>query len=284
VQTDLRIDPQDSAILYATSECRHFRSPDAGETWEPMSGDAGCEISFGSNGRIYSLARGEIVVSTDRGEAWEGIATSLPEAGLVEANPFLAGMLYLGTWKEEEPYLYWSGDGGNTWQGSTGMAWNDGPRLYFPEGQGTLIYAVGGKSSYRSEDAGKTWTACGEEYHEYARSDSRLAVDPRDGNRLLLGAHGDGVLISQDGCHTWTPSNAGLGNTIVDTIAIDPNAPDTVYAGTDGGAYVSFDGGQSWGPINDGLLGATVIYSIVVDPQSNVYAATPYGVFKLETR
>ena len=34
----------------------------------------------------------------------------------------------------------------------------------------------------------------------------------------------------------------------------------------------------------DGLLGATVVYSIAVDKDSNVYAATPYGVFKLESR
>jgi hypothetical protein len=32
------------------------------------------------------------------------------------------------------------------------------------------------------------------------------------------------------------------------------------------------------------LLGATVIYSIVVDSTSNVCAATPYGIFKLESR
>ena len=30
------------------------------------------------------------------------------------------------------------------------------------------------------------------------------------------------------------------------------------------------------------LLGGLVIYSIVVDEESNVYAATPLGIFKLE--
>jgi photosystem II stability/assembly factor-like uncharacterized protein len=50
----------------------------------------------------------------------------------------------------------------------------------------------------------------------------------------------------------------------------------------DSGAYVSFDGGKTWVQINNGLLGATVVYSIVVDKDNNVYAATPYGIFKLE--
>lgn len=89
-------------------------------------------------------------------------------------------------------------------------------------------------------------------------------------------------MASDDGCQTWTPSNNGLSSLFVNTVVIDPNNPDIVYAGTDGGAYISFNGGQTWSEINDGLLGATVVYSIVVDKDSNVYAATPYGIFKLE--
>jgi len=68
----------------------------------------------------------------------------------------------------------------------------------------------------------------------------------------------------------------------MNSIAFDPNNPDTVYTGTDSGAYISYNGGQTWGQVNDGLLGATVVYSIAVDKESNVYAATPYGVFTLE--
>ena len=92
--------------------------------------------------------------------------------------------------------------------------------------------------------------------------------------------------MSPNGCRGWQRSNEGLGNLFVNTIAIDPVNPDTIYAGTDGGAYVSFNGGGSWSEINDGLLGAMVVYSIVVDPvdPTNVYAATPLGIFKLERK
>jgi photosystem II stability/assembly factor-like uncharacterized protein len=115
-------------------------------------------------------------------------------------------------------------------------------------------------------------------------SASALAIDPRDEKRLLLSTSGNGILVSTDGCASWHSSNLGLGSLFVSTIAMDPNNPDTLYAGTDGGAYISFDGGATWGQINDGLLGATVVYSIVVDQDSNVYAATPYGIFKLENK
>jgi photosystem II stability/assembly factor-like uncharacterized protein len=112
----------------------------------------------------------------------------------------------------------------------------------------------------------------------------RAAVDWRDGNILFVATRGNGIISSIDGCKTWKLSNEGLGSLFVNTVAIDPNHPDTIYAATDGGAYISYNGGKTWGQVNDGLLGATVVYSIAVDKDSNVYAATPYGIFKLESK
>ena len=51
-----------------------------------------------------------------------------------------------------------------------------------------------------------------------------------------------------------------------------------------GGACVSLDGGEHRGPTSQGLLSATVIYWIAIDALGKVYAATPYEVFRLETR
>ncbi|HZY30298.1 MAG TPA: hypothetical protein VFF86_01520, partial [Candidatus Methylomirabilis sp.] len=107
---------------------------------------------------------------------------------------------------------------------------------------------------------------------------------PRDDDRLYMPTRFDGVMVSEDGCESWQPSNEGMGSLFVNSIAIDLGNPDTLYAGTDDGAYVSFDSGETWGEINDGLLGATVVYSIAIDPQGNVFAATPYGIFGLEAR
>ncbi len=106
------------------------------------------------------------------------------------------------------------------------------------------------------------------------------AVDPRDSNHLFAATQ-DGVIVTTDGCITWKSINKGLGSLRVNTLSLDIQNPDTVYVGTDSGAYVSFDSGKHWAPINDGLLGGLVIYSIVVDEESNVYAATPLGIFEL---
>ena len=144
------------------------------------------------------------------------------------------------------------------------------------------MYAIRGPD-FRSDDGGKSWKACGNQnLPASSSSDSRLLMDPGNPDHLLRTTAGRGVLVSTDGCLTWTQSNSGLGSLFVNTLAHDPRNASTIYAGTDGGAFVSFDGGLTWGQINDGLLGATVVYSIAVDRDGNVYAATPYGVFKLE--
>jgi len=108
----------------------------------------------------------------------------------------------------------------------------------------------------------------------------QLQSTRRDGNHVFVVENGV-IYESHDSCDTTEAFSTAPGVS-VNSVAFDPNKPDVVYAGTDGGAYVSFDGGQTWGQVNEGLLGATVVYSIAVDKDSNVYAATPYGIFKLE--
>ena len=108
-----------------------------------------------------------------------------------------------------------------------------------------------------------------------------MAIDPVDGNHVFVIDNGT-LLESHNSCDT-TELFATPPNTSMNAIAFDPNNSNTIYAGTDGGAYVSFDSGETWNQVNEGLLGATVVYSIVVDKDSNIYAATPYGIFKLES-
>jgi hypothetical protein len=82
------------------------------------------------------------------------------------------------------------------------------------------------------------------------------------------------------------PLDTGLDNPFTRAIARHPTNPDTIYVGTANGFYISYDNGETWGPVNDGLLGALTIYSLAVDPNDPgvVYAATPYGIFKLEDK
>lgn len=285
---DLRLDPSDSSTLYAyppEGPCLLYRSADSGRSWELVT-DQGCGLAFDADRDIlYRTERNALLRSKDKGKTWESLAWPEEEGSGVAAHPQKPGTVYALYSRNQPPYIYISSDGGQNWQNTSGMQDICDTRLFFDHDQGQVVYAIGDLQASRSGDGGVTWENCPMTGVWHARPDSRLAIDPRDSDRLILATRGDGVLLSEDGCQSWKPSNDGLGNLFVNSVAIDPQNPDTLYAGTDGGAYVSYDGGEHWGVVNEGLLGATVVYSIVVDPQdpSNVYAATPYGIFKMES-
>ncbi len=315
-RTELKIDPMDNTKMYLATyyveteqgtSCSLYRSLDSGKNWGSIASEwqapSWCGPVFDGANVLYRMELGSLQKSWNGGEEWlwnysglrgkerteeaiKRLANRLPsyfrdgvyyeDSQSVSANPYINGLVY-----DVSETIYYSTDAGASWQLSTGSesAWD--ARLFYTD-QSKMIYAIGRTHQSYSIDNGKTWQACGKNVTT-SRSDSRLALDLQD-SRLYLASSGDGVLISTDNCQSWQASNEGLSNLYVNTLAIDPNDSNKVYAGTDGGAYISYNGGKTWGEVNDGLLGATVVYSIVVDKDSNVYAATPYGVFKLESK
>ncbi len=109
-----------------------------------------------------------------------------------------------------------------------------------------------------------------------------LAIDPRNINAVYLGAFDGGVWKTTDGGSTWNPMTDSQPSLAIGSIALDPSAPDIVYAGTgDGilygvGLLKSTDGGATWtyipgpfkGPFgsNQFFSGGDRIYSLAVRP------------------
>ena len=197
-------------------------------------------------------------------------------------------------------WLWLSRDQGNTWQTNNIMDVYNPFTIVAHPFQNGILYAYssrtfrhpgyGGEKTFKSVDYGNNWKtadATGKDLKlcygstlQFIDAYRPMVIDPSDGNHVFVIENGT-LLESHDSCDT-TETFATAPSTSMNSIAFDPKNSEIVYAGTDGGAYVSFDVGKTWGQVNDGLLGATVVYSIVVDKDSNVYAATPYGVFKLE--
>ncbi len=79
-------------------------------------------------------------------------------------------------------------------------------------------------------------------------------------------------------------TNTGLtySGTHVLALAINPQTPDTLYAGTSGGVFKSTDGGTSWTARNTGLNYSGTVLALAINPQSpeTLYAGTSGGVFK----
>jgi tetratricopeptide (TPR) repeat protein/photosystem II stability/assembly factor-like uncharacterized protein len=271
-------------------DCPLHRSIDGGGSWDFVTDEGGL-LSFDAAGDIiYRRQVYEVFSSDNEGRSWRRLPLPVPENATevdtqVLAHPQQPRTLY-GLVNTDQPRLFLSADGGETWQslpthGTVGSVPLWQTQLLLDE-DGDPGYVVAPWWVVYSSDGGLTWNDCAWTGYSYPESGTRMALDPGDSSRVLLATLGHGLLLSEDGCTSWGSANEGMGGAVVNAVVFDPTDPETVYCGTDGGAYVSFDGGEHWSPINEGLLGGQVVYSIVVDREGTVYAATPLGIFTLE--
>ena len=298
IHMELSFDPLDlSALLLEDEKCTIYRSTDGGREWDPAP-DQTCysKTALSASGEwLFWIDKndGSLQKSNNPGATPQKMVWPIENINpaVIVSHPTATNRLF-AVYELEYPYFFISDDHGETWRGATLFGWDKykhadpASRMFFDHEQGQRIYLVTFADVYRSDDAGESWQVCSNPHSDLgnAQRKSGMLIQPENADHILLATRGNGILVSSDGCMSWQSSNSGLGSTFLNTIVMDPNNPDTLYAGTDGGAFISFDGGGTWHPINDGLLGATVVYSIVVDKDSNVYAATPYGIFKLESK
>src|SRR3989442_7816725 len=147
---------------------------------------------------------------------------------------------------------------------------------------------------YKSADGGTSWNATGlSNLRGGIGFTSALAIDPQPPTTLYATSGSyvgslfiGGVFKSTDAGESWSAVSAGLPNLPVTALAIDPQTPTTLYAGTErGGVFKSTDGGMSWSAFNTGLTNL-LVNSVVVDPRrpTTLYAGTQGGgVFVLFT-
>ncbi len=229
-------------------------------------------------------------------------------------GPFRGGRSCAVTGVPGQPNLYYFGStGGGVWKTENGgQSWANISDGYFGGSIGAIavstsdnnvLYAGGGEKTvrgnvsfgygvWRSEDAGKTWSAKG---LIKSRHISRLRIDPKNSNIIYAAVMGNlfsdsperGVYKSKDGGDTWKKvlfANEKSG--AVDLI-IDPNNSRILYAttwtirrtpyslssGGDGSAlWKSTDSGETWTNIseNKGLpKGVWGISGVTVSPQKS---------------
>jgi hypothetical protein len=152
----------------------------------------------------------------------------------------------------------------------------------------------------KSNDGGANWSSVWGRTNGLESSVRALLIDPTKPTTLYAGTGGSsfefplsrsgGVFKSTDGGANW--SSAGLADTAVTVLAIDPANSSTLYAGTGSdssapqgfrGMFKSTDSGASWLPINNGLAGLfdtrSSITALVINPHNSniLYAGTSGG-------
>ncbi len=157
----------------------------------------------------------------------------------------------------------------------------------------TTLYAGTAHGLYKSLDGGETWTLSSAGLpNERVQT---IAVDPTDSQTLYLGTitpngvQSVGVFKSVDGAATWNPVNVGLIDPLtlaepvdIEALAIDPNNPGTILAGTRfSEIYKSEDGAASWTPVTFGGFNVALeVSAFSFDPATpgTVLAATTQGL------
>ena len=138
-----------------------------------------------------------------------------------------------------------------------------------------------GGGLYHSGDAGTTWTLAGLP-GEIVRA---VEQSPSAAEIFVAGTR-SGVFRSTDSAQSWrriSPSDdPELRN--VDSLAIDPRSPETIYAGTYHLPWKTSDAGSTWNAIATGWIDDSDVMSLRVDSASpaRIFASACSGIYRSE--
>ncbi|MEM7015910.1 MAG: hypothetical protein AAF512_01065, partial [Pseudomonadota bacterium] len=291
----LSLVPQAPDTLYlGTANSGIFKTVDGGASWQAI-GQEFIDSHINTVGIdplnpeiLYAggTSRG-VFVSNDSGVSWSALQTHLSntEVDVLVPHPSRVDIVYAGTFGAG---VFVSSDGGSGWaelnQGLTNKFVH--ALTMHPIDTEVLYAGTNGDGVFIIKDGSDSWVpAVGTE----GTAVSYLATSPPDlslplaGLTLYATTFGDGVFKSTDSGANWTSINNGLTDLSVNSIALDPSNPDTLYAATSGQVFISRDGGTRWMPSNLNLVitNDIIVQSVTVDPHDAqlIYAGTTEGIF-----
>ena len=228
------------ATLYAgTSDVGVLKSTDGGATWTAtgLGGVVqGVTVAPGVPGRVYAVVAGMGAFRSDTaGASWNPIEPPNALGLALAVDSVTAGTVYVGT----SNGVYRSADGGTTWD-FMGLSGHTVSTLV---SHASALFAATQYGIFRSIGGG-AWTPT-------ERMPS--AMDVQIPTTLYAGT-ASGVFKSLDGGDTWSAANAGLTDVLqaggassaIGPMAIDPTAPQIVFAATQLGLFKSMDSAGTW--------------------------------------
>jgi photosystem II stability/assembly factor-like uncharacterized protein len=279
-----------------------YFSPDAGTTWNFMGlKDAG-QISnividprdpnvvfVGVLGHAWgpNPDRG-VFRTTDGGKNWQKVlfiddTTGVSSLIMDPSNPLV---LFAGFWPmQRHPWMLESGgpsggvyrstDGGNTWKKMTeGMPEGAVGRIGLaaaPSNPRHIYALIESKNGilWDTTDLGDHWKMVSNNHTLNARPFyfSQLTVSPKEESKVYFLSFG--IVLSEDGGKTSHTIGARV-HPDHHAMWIDPQDPDRIIDGNDGGVYISSDAGRSWRYLDN--LPIEQFYSVAQDDE------TPYNL------
>jgi hypothetical protein len=170
--------------------------------------------------------------STDAGETWQRLSGGgLPDGPL--------GRIALDIFRKSASTVYatiqGAGGGGRGGGGGGGGGGRGGGGGDQAGGSPTGVY--------RSDDGGTTWRQVSTT-NPRPMYFSKIRIDPNDVDRIYMG--GVGLHMSIDGGQNFVTDAAQAIHDDIHAIWIDPNNPDHILIGNDGGVAVTYDMSRTW--------------------------------------
>jgi len=255
-----------------------IESTDAGASWalsnEGLLGRSVFQVFFHPADPQQALAIGSNGTSRsdDGGRTWRRAAA--PGFRSLAGHPTDPNVIYSAgrgsVWK--------SSDGGETWRNVSG-SW-PGSHPLFPTAvavdptRPSIVFATFARDVHRSDNAGVDW----ETAHTFDSLVQHLAVAAAELPRLYAALSSGEILTSVDGV-SWEPLPFVKH---LDSLAVDPNEPQRLVAGSGDGVHVSTDGGQTWATYSAGLPPRGFIPQVEFDPHNpaRLWALAQHRVYR----
>jgi photosystem II stability/assembly factor-like uncharacterized protein len=256
-----------------------YKSTDAGRTWRaagladtrhigrivihPANADV---VYVAAVGHLWgSNSERGVFKTSDGGKTWQRVLYVDEHTGATDVaiDPKDPQTLYAATYQRQRKAwgfngggagsaIYRTRDGGATWTKlTTGLPSGDKGRIGLDvfRADPRVVFAVveaGGRDGgvYRSTDGGDTWESSSS-LNPRPMYFSQIRVDPTDRNHIYLLGSNRGFYISDDGGRTFRDVFSTV-HSEDHALWVDPDDPNHLIVGGDGGVSISWDRGQTW--------------------------------------
>jgi photosystem II stability/assembly factor-like uncharacterized protein len=272
-----------------------FRSDDAGDTWKqlPTQSTPGLihveslAIDPRTTNTIYAGTFYLPYKSVDGGETWKSIKNGIIDDSdifAIDIDPRDPNHIIASACSG----IYESKTGGESWrkvQGIPSQSRRTRAILQHPSVPG-IVFAGTTEGFWRSDKGGDpdSWMVTTSRQLEI----NSIAVHPSRPDTIFIGTNNYGVMVSNDGGKSFTPTNGGFSGRFANAILADRETPNRIYASTintatgGGFLFVSNDNGESWRPSMRSMPSRLITYSILQDARDAniIYLGTNLGVYR----
>lgn len=256
-----------------------YKSLDGGKTWQNM-GLKNSEhigkilIDPRDSNVVYVAAQGPLwraggerglYKSIDGGKTWVQSLRISDDTGVsdVVMDPLNPEILYASAYQRRrhvwtlidggpESGIYKSTDGGKSWiKLENGLPKDDMGRigLAISPANRNIVYAIieaafDGSGFYRSTDAGGSWEKMSNYVSQSPQYYQEIIADPKNPDRVY--SMDTWMMVTNDGGKTFQKVGEKYKHVDNHALWIEPENPDHLLAGCDGGIYESWDRGKTW--------------------------------------